>query len=54
MWAIGDHTLLVWAKGSGELSVMMCLLSDLLAVGTKHSSHLRNQREIWPATTRGI
>ena len=29
-------------------------LHDLQAVGTNHSSHLRNQRGAWPATTRGL
>ena len=45
---------LVWGKGSGGLNVMQCLLHDLQAVGTNHSSHLRNQRKAWPATTRGL
>ena len=45
---------LVWAKGSGGLSMMWCLLCDLQVTGTNHSSHPRNEREAWPATTRGL
>ena len=30
----------MWAKGSGELSPMWCLLHDLQAAGTDLSSHL--------------
>ena len=59
--ATGDRALLaqatggwippVWAKGSGGLSAMWCLLRDLHMAGIDHGSHLRGQREPWPATT---
>ena len=43
-WAVGDQAPLGWAKGSKELSATRHLLRDPQAVGTNHSSHLRNQR----------
>lgn len=39
--AIGGHVPLRWAKGSRGLIMTWCLLHDLQAVETKHSSHLR-------------
>ena len=53
MWAMGGWAPLVWAKGKGRLSVAWSLLPALQVVGTNHSSHFRNQREVWPATTGG-
>ena len=63
-WAMGDCVLLVqatrgqaplvWAKGIGELSSTWCLLCDLQAAGTNGGSHLRGQREAWPAPTGGL
>ena len=44
VWSMGGWTALVWLKGSGGLSTMQHLLCDLQAVGTNHSSHLRNKR----------
>ena len=52
--AMGSLAPLVWAEGNRELSAMQCLLCDLQVGGTNHSSHLRNQREVWPSTTRGL
>ena len=52
--AVGDGAPLVWVKGTGGLSTTWHLLSDLQAAGKNHSSHLRNQSEAWPATTRGL
>lgn len=52
--AIGVQILLVGAKGIKWVSEMWCLLSDLQAVGTTQSSHLRNHRESRPATGRGV
>ena len=40
--ATGGQAPLVWAEGSGGLSLMLCLLHDLKAAGTNDSSHLRN------------
>ena len=54
LWAMGGQAPLVWAKGSRGLSTMWHLLCELQVEGTNHSSHLRNQREVWPATTRGL
>ena len=54
MWATDGQAPLVWAKGSGGLSMMQCLLCDLQVAGANHSSHLRKQREAWPATTRDL
>ena len=51
---MGDWAPLMWAKGSWELSEMWCILLDLWVLGTNHSNHLRNQRELWPATTTGL
>lgn len=42
------------AKGSGRLSATWCVLHNLQEEGTNQSSHLRNQREAWPVTTRGL
>ena len=38
----------------GGLSTTQSFLCDIQEVGTNHSSHLRNQREAWTATTRGL
>ena len=53
-WAKGDWAPLVWAKGSRGLSMMQHILHDLQMAGTKHSSHLKNQREVYPASPRGL
>ena len=53
--ATGGQAPLVWAKGRRELSTAWCLFCNLQAAGTNHHSrHLRNQREAWPATIRGL
>ena len=44
----------LWAKGSGRLSMAWHLLHDLQEVGTNHRCHLRNQKDVWPSTTRGL
>ena len=44
--ATGGQSQLVWAKGSGGLSAMWCLLHDLQAAGTDRGGHLRGQREV--------
>ena len=63
-WATGDWALLVratggwaplvWAKGRRGLGTTRYLLRDLQVAGTNHSSHLRNQGEVWTVTTRGL
>ena len=62
-WATGDWALLqamygwtplMQAKGSRRLSFMWCLLHNLQAMRTNNRSHLRNQRAVWSATTRGL
>ena len=50
----GGQASLVCAKGSGRLSATQHLLCDLQEAGTNHSSHLRQQRWVWPSTTRGL
>ena len=45
---------LVWASGSGGLSVTWHLLCELQVVGTNHSSYLRSRRGASPTTTRGL
>ena len=52
--AMGGWAPLVWVKGSGELSVTWCLLSDLQVAGMACGGHLGSQREVWPATTGGL
>ena len=47
----GLRAVCVWG---GALSATQCILHDLQAVETNHSSHFRNQREAWPATTRSL
>ena len=54
VWAMGDQAPLVWTKDRVGLSITQCLLHDLQVVGTNHSSHLRNQREVRPTTTRDL
>ena len=54
LWGMGGWVPLMWAKGSWGVSVTWCLLCDLQVVGINHSSHLRNWRGAWPATTRGL
>ena len=49
----GGQASLVWAKGSGRLSVTQGLLCDLQAAGTDHNSQLRNQREAGPRHHEG-
>ena len=54
VWDTGVQAPLMRPKGSRGLSTTWCLLNDLQAVRTNNSSHLRNQRESWHATTRGL
>ena len=51
---IGGQEAVVCAKGSWGQIVTLYLLHDLQVVGTNHSSHLKNQREICPATIRDL
>ena len=43
-WATGGWAPLVWAKGSGGLSMMCHLLCDLQVAGISHRSHLKRGR----------
>ena len=54
MWAMSGWTTLVCTKSSRGINLTLCLLCDLQAAERNHSSHLRNQREKVPATTRGL
>ena len=54
MQATSGQTPFVWAKGIGGLGTTRHFLHYLQEVGTNHSSHLRNQREAWSATTSGL
>ena len=63
-WTMGDWELLVLAtvarhnlcglRAVGGLSVMRCLLHDLQAAGTDHSSCLGGHEEAMPATTGAL
>ena len=46
--ATGDWVSLVWAKGSGGISVTWSPLCNLQVAETNHSSYLRNQSGTWP------
>lgn len=52
--ATGGRAPLVWAKGSGRLSMMQHLLSDIQAVRANHRRNLRHQRWASHATTGGL
>ena len=49
--AMVNQVSLGWATGSGGLSATGHLLCDLQEADTNHSSHLRHQKGLWPATT---
>lgn len=52
--SVGDWAPLCGLKAAGGLSATQHLLWDLQVAGTSHSSHLRNQRGVWPVTTMGL
>ena len=52
--AMGGWAPLVWAKGSRGLSAHGATCVIYRCSGTDQISHLRNQREAWPATTRAL
>ena len=54
VWTMGIWAPLVWAKGSRGLSAHGATCVIYRCSGTDQISHLRNQREAWPATTRAL
>ena len=54
LWAVRPLLLRLWvAEPPVGLSMKGCHLCDLQMVGANQHSHLRHQRWLWPATTRG-
>ena len=54
VWATGGQASLGELREAGRLRATQCLLCELHVAGTHYSSHLRNQKEAWPAPHRGL
>ena len=52
LWETGDF--LGRIRVAGGLSMKQCLLHHLQVACKSHCSHLKNQREAWPTTTRRL